>query len=136
MICYVCSRPATHRVYADLKPVCGKHLIESVCEEDGDILVSMIDTAPATCNPSANDTRIEEIKVELDILKAKKQAYTELTYILIGKIDVEGIHLKHEYHEKLSAQQDALFTEWKKLAEENYQTFQKWFDGLHMGVSK
>lgn len=43
MICYTCSRPATHRIYSDLKPVCGKHLVEAVDEEGGDITIDTID---------------------------------------------------------------------------------------------
>lgn len=136
MICYVCSRTATHRVYADLKPVCGKHLIESVCEEDGDLLVSMIDTAPATCNRNVNDVRIEAIKTELDIIKVRKETLNDVQLLLIGRLDIPGMTIVNVLQKNLTEKQDELFAEWKKLSEENYQAFQTWFDGLGMGVSK
>lgn len=43
MICYECSRKATHRIYEDLKPVCTFHRDEALEEENQPILVMKIE---------------------------------------------------------------------------------------------
>lgn len=43
MICYCCTRKATHRIYDDLKPVCTFHRDESLEEETQPILVMRIE---------------------------------------------------------------------------------------------
>lgn len=43
MICYCCTRKATHRIYDDLKQVCTFHRDEALEEETQPILVMRIE---------------------------------------------------------------------------------------------
>lgn len=130
--CYTCTNKATHRIYENLLPVCNTHLVEAVNEEQGDIQVvsidAVVDAIETPIQRTLNDARIEEIKLELDLIKARKGALNELISALITSTN--PMVSVFEVQEKYSNKQDELFKEWKKLSEENYQTFQKWVDGL------
>lgn len=108
-------------------PCCGQ---DDTCEYVGETVVDAVYTPDQR---SVNDARIEAIKVELEFIKGKKEALNELISALITTSTNPMVSVL-DVQEKYSKQQDALFAEWKKLSEENYLSFQKWFDGLQMGV--
>lgn len=124
VICSICCNKATHRIYDTFQPVCNTHLVEAVNEEQGDITVSVIEAEfkPLTQH---NDARIALIKAKLEFIKDRKETLNQLTSMMIAKYEYTAMNVIDELQKKYTAEQEELFTQWKKCSEENYQAFQE-----------